>query len=62
MTMGRTPTGETAGVSFRPPAPLLRRLDELRGSLSRTDALIQAMHLWVEQREQTQRPDAPGDD
>lgn len=50
--MGRTPTGETTVISFRPPAPLLARLDELRGTMNRTDALIQAMHLWIEQHEE----------
>ena len=50
-TMGRTPTGESPSVSFRPPRPLLDLVDELRGARSRSDVLVEAMHLWVERHE-----------
>jgi len=49
--MGRTPTGETKVITFRPPKPLLERFDHVRGERDRTDALIEAMHLWLEKHE-----------
>lgn len=50
--MARPKTGETKVVTFRPPQPLLERFDEVRGTRDRTDALIEAMHLWLERHEQ----------
>jgi hypothetical protein len=57
--MGRPPTGTSPSVSFRPPRPLLDRFEALLDGRKRSDALIEAMHLWVEQREQRQAPDDP---
>ena len=57
--MGRTPTGESPSVSFRPPRPLLDRFEALLAGRTRSDALIEAMHLWIERHEHDQDAENP---
>lgn len=47
--VGRPPTGQTPGISIRPPEKLREDFDaeaEAAGR-SRSDALIEAMHDWI---------------
>jgi len=50
--VGRPATGETPVVSFRPPVALRKELDKLAKAegRARSDALIEAMHDWVEKK------------
>jgi len=56
--MGRPATGKSPSVSFRPPKPLLARFEELLAGRNRSDALAEAMHLWIEKQEAAQTPGA----
>lgn len=57
--MGRPATGQTKVMGFRPPKPLRDRFEQLAKEEDRSssDALIEAMHDWVEKKER-ERPQA----
>jgi hypothetical protein len=61
-TRGRPPTGETKVMGFRPPAALRAEFEQLAASEGRkpSDALIEAMHDWVDKKHR-QRPAAASD-
>lgn len=56
-TRGRPPTGETKVMGFRPPAALRAEFEQLAAAEGRkpSDALIEAMHDWVDKKRR-QRP------
>jgi hypothetical protein len=59
---GRPPTGKTRVMGFRPPEPLRTAFEARAKELGRTpsDALTEAMHLWLDAHGQPQAPDEPG--
>lgn len=58
---GRPATGQTPGVSFRPPTSLRKRLDELvkADGRTRSDVLIEAVHDWVRKKERELAAEGP---
>lgn len=54
--MGRPATGQTRVMGFRPPEPLRDEFEQLAKDQGRTpsEALIEAMHDWVEKTRRKQ--------